>query len=413
MLDVCLQLASLRPGQLPAGDRVLISTFGGGSGVVATDQCTREGLQVPPLDEATKARVMPLLTPLSSAINPIDLTPGLMTQPKYRANMPAALRVLAESPGLDAWMFMAAGFGELAPELIEIFDQLRKDIDKPICLTWQSMPQGTAEALAARGIYVFTEHARAARALGHLVRYAADLRLRGGRLPAPAEAFPWERHVTADGQSEVLSEDVAARIMEAAGLPVARGRLATSAAEAVRVAEDVGYPVAIKAISAAVTHRAAAGLVALNLDNAAAVEKTETAFRARAAELGATLDGVWVQRMFSGDRELLVTALRDAEFGVLVGCGVGGGQTEVVDDVVFARAPIDAAGALELIDRLRTVRRMPQWLSDAQRNAAADFIARFSRLVASAPWQQFTFEINPVKLSRDDLAAVDGLLIIG
>ncbi len=60
MLDVCLQLASLRPGQLPAGNRVLLSTFGGGSGVLGTDQCAREGLEVPPLDADVRERVAPI-----------------------------------------------------------------------------------------------------------------------------------------------------------------------------------------------------------------------------------------------------------------------------------------------------------------------------------------------------------------
>jgi hypothetical protein len=56
---------------------------------------------------------------------------------------------------------------------------------------------------------------------------------------------------------------------------------------------------------------------------------------------------------------------------------------------------------------------MPEWLSPWQRNAAAEFIARFSALVATAPWERFTFEVNPVKISANEIAAVDGLLIIG
>jgi acetyltransferase len=411
MLDVCLQLASMRPGQLPAGDRVLISSFGGGSGVICTDQCGREGLQVPALDADSVARIAPLLTPLSSALNPIDFTPGMMTTAKHRANMPAALRALAETPGTDAWMFLAAGLGALAPELVEMFDTLRGETDKPICLTWRSMPEGIVEALAARRIYTFTEHARAARTLGHLVRHGANLRHRIHQVPLTGPAFPWHEHVGADA-GPVLSEHVVARVLEAADLPVAHGRVAATAEEAVRRAEEVGYPVAIKGLSPAITHRAAVGLVALNVDNADAVVKTDRAFRKRADELGVTLEGTWVQHMFCGERELLVTAFRDAEFGVMVGCGMGGGLTEIIDDVVFTRAPIDADGAYDLLSQLRTVKRLPDVLTDTQRRMAADFIARFSALAASAPWPRFTLEVNPVKLSSNALAAVDGLLLI-
>ena len=94
------------------------------------------------------------------------------------------------------------------------------------------------------------------------------------------------------------------------------------------------------------------------------------------------------------------------------GVGMGGGLTEIIDDVVFARAPLNADGAQDLIGRLRTTRRLPDFFSATQLALAADFIARFSALVASAPWARFTFEINPVKLAVDSLAAVDGLLLI-
>ena len=170
---------------------------------------------------------------------------------------------------------------------------------------------------------------------------------------------------------------------------------------------------AIKGISPAVTHRAAAGLVALGVESADGVARTWHAFEQRARDLGVDLDGLWVQHMFAGERELLVTAFRDQEFGVMLGCGMGGGLTEIIDDVVFTRAPVDEAGAADLLSRLRTLRRLPGVLSAGQRERAAQFMARFSQLAASAPWPRFTLEINPVKLSADDLAAVDGLLLIG
>lgn len=412
MLDVCLQLASMRTDQLASGRRVLISTFGGGSGVICTDQCGREGLDVPALSDAAQQRVAPLLTPLSSTLNPIDLTPGMMTSDKYRANLADAMHALAEVDDTDAWLFMASGFGDKAPELAQKYDALRKASAKPVLLTWQSMPKGLSADLAQRGIYAFTEHGRAVRTLGHLVRYAENIRHRIRRDDTPVPAFDWQSYVAQSADPHVLSENVVAGILEDAGLPVARGRIAASADEAVRVAREVGYPVAIKGISPAITHRAAAGLVALNIDSDEAVRATEQLFRERAAARGVTLDGVWVQHMFAGSQELLVTALRDAEFGVMIGVGIGGGMTEIVDDVVFARGPLDVDGAYDLIGTIRTLQRFPQWLADAQRQQAAAFVARFSALVASAPWRNFTFEINPLKIGAQSVAAVDGLLLI-
>lgn len=411
LVDVCLQLAALKPAQLPAGDRVLLTTFGGGNGVTCADQCVREGLAVPQLGAETRRKVDPLLMPISSSLNPVDLTPGMITNPAHRANLPGAFKVLADAPGLDAWLFMAAGVAELAPQLVEMLERVRSATTRPVLVAWQSPPAGIAESLAARGIPVFQEPARAARALGYLVRHSADLRHRIRRSSRALTRFPWSEFVRGSGK-QVVSENVVAGILEAAGLTVAPGRLAATTDEAVRAAKEVGFPVALKAISAAITHRAAAGLVALNLDTADAVARNDRALRERAAALGAALDGLWVQHMFTGDRELLVTALRDREFGVMVGCGMGGGMTEVIDDAVFARAPLDEDGAYDLLGYLRTLRRLPGFLPDTQRRLAAGYLARFSALAATAPWERFTLEVNPLKLGRDAVAAVDGLLVI-
>ena len=205
---------------------------------------------------------------------------------------------------------------------------------------------------------------------------------------------------------QVVSEHLAARILEAAGLPVAQGRLARTTEEAVRAASEVGYPVVLKGISPAITHRAAAGLVRLALEDDAGVAKADRAFRARAAALGVTLDGTFVQHMVAGNFELLVTAIRDPQFGVMVGCGMGGAMTEIIDDVVFARAPIDAEGAFDLIGYLRTIARLPELLSGRATQSCRRIRGALLGLVAGAPWEDFTFEINPVKLGPARLAAV-------
>lgn len=411
LLDVSLQLASLRPGQLPKSNRVLLSTFGGGSGVLGTDQCAREGLVVPPLDAATREMIKPIFTPLGSSLNPVDLTPGSMTTAKHRANLPAVLSAIGGAPNIDSYLFFSAGFGKLAPQLVDMLDDLRTNMDKPLCISWLSPPAGVLEAFAKNGVVVFNEHARAIRATAHVARYAADTRHRIAHRPELARDFAW-RDFVAGGSEKVISENIAAHILTAAGLPVAKGRLAHSADDAVRAAEEVGYPVALKGISPKITHRAAAGLVALNLDSPEAVARADHQFRGRAAKLGVTLDGTWVQHMVTGGLELLVTAFRDPQFGVMVGCGMGGGMTEIIDDVALARAPIDEDGAYDLLGRLRSIARLPELLPDAQRRQAADFIARFSSLVAGAPWPSFTFEVNPVKIGTSEMAAVDGLLII-
>ena len=88
-------------------------------------------------------------------------------------------------------------------------------------------------------------------------------------------------------------------------------------------------------------------------------------------------------------------------------------MTEIIDDVAFTRAPIDAEGACDVLRRLRTLRRLPALLSERQLQQASGFLAEFSALAATAPWKTFTLEVNPLKVGAQEVAAVDGLLIVG
>jgi hypothetical protein len=173
------------------------------------------------------------------------------------------------------------------------------------------------------------------------------------------------------------------------------------------------WPVVLKGITPRITHRAKAGLVAIDLRSEADVRAGYRDLHARAAALAAPLDGVLVQKMHPRGTELLVTAFADPVFGVMLSCGSGGVMTELIDDVVTERAPIGTELAAHMLERLRT-RAMRRTRKDCSRPMlAARFIARFAELAMTAPWPRFVFEVNPLLWHRNDAVAVDGLLVIG
>ena len=181
----------------------------------------------------------------------------------------------------------------------------------------------------------------------------------------------------------------------------------TSEADAVRAAEAVGLPVALKGVSPAVTHRAAAGLLAVDLRTAEEVAAACRRLAARARELDVKLDGLYVQRMVAGDVELLVSAFRDPVFGTMVTCGAGGGLTELLDDVVLARAPVDVPVALDLLGSLRIARQV-RW--DAAPRPSS------SRASPGSPRQPpgggSSSRSTRSAAAREAAVAVDGLLIV-
>jgi succinyl-CoA synthetase beta subunit len=201
-------------------------------------------------------------------------------------------------------------------------------------------------------------------------------------------------------------------LLRSAGIATAPGALADSAEAAGRIAEELGYPVALKGVSATVTHRAAAGLVALGLRNGAEVRAAYARLGDRARALGTALDGIYVQRMMPGTLEVLVAGFRDPVFGPMISCGAGGNLTELIDDVVIERGPVDVALAGDMLGRLRVVRNASRQVTPPDLGAAARFVARFAQVAATAPWRRFVFEVNPIRVNGQGAAAVDGLLVV-
>jgi len=160
------------------------------------------------------------------------------------------------------------------------------------------------------------------------------------------------------------------------------------------------------------THRAAAGLLELDLRSE---EDVRDAYR-RLSELACgesiALNGLYVQHMEKGRLELLVSAFRDPVFGVMVTCGAGGNLAEIIDDVTLERAPFSPTQAARVLQRLHIIRGAKHIDKNANLEAVAEFVARFSELAEASPWKKFVFEVNPIKWHSNHVVAVDGLLII-
>lgn len=411
LVDVSLLLLGTRD-RLPSGRGVGVVTFGGGNGVLAADQCAQVGLITPALSAACVERLRPLLVSVATAANPLDLTPTTAFRAESLALLPRALDALAGEPGIHTVLFIVGSLAARGAEISDVIGDFAGESTKSVCVSWPSPPRGIPERLAARGIYSFLDPVRGVRSIARLAS-RSDAVSRPPRLAAigPA-AFDWAAHVPDGAGHRVIPEDRCRRILEAAGLPVAAGRLVPDEAGALGAAASLGFPVVLKGISPSVTHRAAAGLLTLDLRSPGEVRAAVRRLQARAREIAVELDGIYVQTMHRGGVELLVSAFRDPVFGVMVSCGSGGGLTELIDDVVTERAPVDPSGAAGMLDRLRIRRHAVDALGALAVEPVAAFLARFSALALTAPWPRFVFEVNPLKWTRDAVVAVDGLLIV-
>jgi acyl-CoA synthetase (NDP forming) len=409
MLDVVLLLDSIDLGKLPAGRNVAPITFGGGFGVLAADQCARRGLATPPLAEASREKLKALLPPIAAHGNPFDLTPVTYNQAAWMERLPQALEVIAADDAIDTLLFMCGPMGRHGNELAGIIRDLRDRTRKTVCLAWPLAPAGMVEQARKDGFFVFLEFDRAINAIAKVSGLGRDLdRAERGAPAGASPPFDWRSHIAAPAQGQLVPEHVCHRLLAAAGLPIARGRFAANARDALTAARELGFPLAMKGIAASITHRARMGLVALDLRSEDEICAQLAAQSARAAAAGAPLEGVYLQAMAPPGMDVLVAAFRDPVFGVMVSCGAGGGLAELIDDVALARAPLAEAAARDLLQRLRVV----AVASNLEVDPLARFVADFSQIAAAAPWAGFTLEVNPVRWHADGVVALDGLLVI-
>ncbi len=408
LVHVLLLLQSTRK-RIPAGPGVGFITFGGGPGVLATDQCAQAGLRMPALQPASVEAIRPLLLPVASASNPLDLTPSTAFQDDALARLPAAVNALGADPGIDALLFSVGSQAARAEPISKVLLEIIDKSPKPIIVVWPLPPKEVGELLVSRGIFCFPDPGSAITALTRLQRQTRP-QMPDADVLAPPHGFAWP---SVDGSRlpQVISEDRCHRLLGAAGLPVAEGTLAISEAAAVEAAAVFGYPVVLKGISAAVTHRAEAGLLAVDVRNDAEVIAAYRELTSRAEQDSVVLDGIYVQKMYRGGRELLLSSFRDPLFGVMISCGAGGGLAELIDDVVIARAPVDASYAATLLGRLR-LSHIGHSHPPSREDPAVRFIVRFSNIAATAPWRRFVLEMNPIKWQPTSAIAVDGLLIV-
>jgi acyl-CoA synthetase (NDP forming) len=408
LLDVALFLSTEPGRRQPAGNRVAIVTFGGGGGVVAADQCVDAGLNPAQLSGLTQEELTPLVPPIASTANPVDLTPQSYNNARYLTTLPDALAAVARDEGID---IVLGFFGPMAVGLDGVIDAvsyLHAKTDKTVCIAWPLAPRGTVDLMRERGFHVFADSAPAIAALSRIVLAESRVRSVPGR--GRDRILDWESLVPHPSAGTVIPEHVTHRILQRAGLPSATGILASGEQELRSAIAELGLPVAMKAASADITHRDAAGLVRLNLATVPAVLAAFETLTKRSAELAVSLDGIYIQQMVDDGQEMLVSVFRDPTFGCLVSCGAGGTRAEILDDVVLARAPVSTQAATDLLVGLRTVRAA--MASGRRIEPLASFVAAFSELGAGVPWHTFTFEINPLKWRAGDVVAVDGLLIV-
>jgi acyl-CoA synthetase (NDP forming) len=217
-----------------------------------------------------------------------------------------------------------------------------------------------------------------------------------------------------DGR-KILTEVESKDILEEAGIPTARARLATTADEAVAAAREVGFPVALKVVSPDITHKSDVGGVKLNLTTPDEVKAAfdEIIAAAKRAQPDAKVDGVSVQKMARPGIEVIMGMSQDAQFGPVLMFGLGGILVEVLKDVSFRLVPITPRDARQMVQEIkgRPLLEGYRGQEPADVEALEKLLLRLSDFIEKHP-EIAELDLNPIFAYKDGAVAVDARIIL-
>lgn len=209
---------------------------------------------------------------------------------------------------------------------------------------------------------------------------------------------------------KTLNEYDSKKVLEEYSIPVTRELVAKDLADAVRFANEIGYPVVLKGSSSTLTHKTELNLIELNIKDEAGLEKAYKALEERG---GDQLDGILVQQMVNGEREFVAGLIRDPQFGPCVMFGLGGIFTEVLKDVTFRVAPLEKRDALEMMDEIKAKKLLDEFRGKpaVNRDVLAETLISLGRIGLEID-EIAEIDINPLIIEKDTPIAVDALVVL-
>jgi acyl-CoA synthetase (NDP forming) len=402
----------VRSRELPTAGPAIF-TESGAFKALALDLCERVSLTLPPLSTAAHSALRDALPAFIPPSNPLDLTAqGLVDPGLYRRTLPAVLE--DEAFGSVLLAIILTDPSTTAIKLPPILDAIRAlHPRKPMIFAAldEGAPFDFAELDQLRdlGVACFPSPERAIRALAHVTRLESNGRAQSDQQPPAARAL--------DLHPGILPEYKSKQLLANCGIPVPEGRLATTVAEALSIAREIGFPVALKAQAAALPHKSDAGGVLLGLQSEDAVVKAWSVLHANLERLrpGLALDGVLVEHMGASGLELIVGARNDKQWGPVLLVGFGGVLAEAIGDVRILPADLPPPAIVAALYELRCGKLLRGFRGSPESDvpAVVDVLVRIGQLVRGNP-EIAEVEINPLVVypKGQGVLALDALVLI-
>jgi len=413
---------TLHTGVRTAGPRLAVVTNGGGPGVMAADFMVDRNLRLAKLADATRQMLDERLSAAWSGSNPIDVLGDASVE-----HYTEAVRACLADAGVDGVLAIVVPQAMTDPASIaQRMVELRDSTRKPILACWmgdESM-RSSYDLFRTNGLPVYATPEAAVEAFAAAAAYRANQEL---LLQVP-KALGRRAEPDRDGAQLIIQNALAENrnvldaveskaLLSAFGIPVMRSLPAHDANEALAIAEETGFPLAMKIHSADITHKSDVDGVRLGISNGRDVQ---TAYRelvetARERQPGARINGVLIEPMWQSraGRELMLGVVNDVVFGPVISVGLGGTMVEVIRDRSIGLPPLNRFLARSMIADTRAARFLEEFRGKpaASRRAVEDVILRLSDMVCELPWLE-ELDINPLVVDDRRALALDARVVV-
>jgi acetyl coenzyme A synthetase (ADP forming)-like protein len=403
---------------LPKGNRIAVFTNAGGPGIMMSDALEMSELEVVDIDEKTKSNLAKLLPPSASVNNPIDIL-GDADKKRYGNS----LKCVLESKSVDGVIAILTpqkmtNDAAIAEEIVKI----SKKFSKPImtCFMGGETVKEGIKILQENNIPQYSVPSRAAKAISEMVKYnkyrSRPLRIIERFAVNKNPVIKIIKSYRARNLLEINEFD-SKTILESYGMTIPEGHFASTSAEAVRFANEMRYPLAMKISSPDILHKSDIGGVKIGLGGPTEVEDAFDLMMLRIKNKmpDADLRGVLVEEMITRGKEVILGMKKDPQFGPMLMFGLGGIFVEILKDVSFTLSPITAEECKDLMESTKTYKLLTgvRGQKPVDIEAIVTSLQRLSQLVMDFP-EIGEVDINPLKVGHpgDGAFVVDARIIL-
>ncbi|MBR1205966.1 MULTISPECIES: acetate--CoA ligase family protein [unclassified Bradyrhizobium] len=406
----------------PKGNRLAAVSLSGGKRGLLIDAFYSAGLNFAALSPNATEQLAKMLGPGSIVGNPLDAGFAAVVDPSVYMK---SIKIMIDDPDTDIVIIDAElpkAPHELRERNLRIVNEMAGQANKPVIyisamsIGFTEFTKGLRKSLP--DIAVMQGLDRAVGAIKSLIEYAG-LRKEVPDIVSSSKASAravLEKTLKAANGAAALDEVASKQLLKAYGIPISKEDVAQTAAEAVKIAKAIGFPVVAKVVSPDILHKSDIGGVVLNLGNAAEVKKAFNDITARVKKLKGKpkLEGILIAQQVKADLELVVGASLDAEMGPVVLFGTGGVDIELLKDVALAGAPLDAAEAKELIAKTKAGVKLKGYRGKPALHepSAVKALVGLSNLMADANGRIASIDVNPFLINSKLGVAVDGLIVL-